>query len=457
MKTNQSGVRKGFTPLWISRTISVSVSWSVTGFVTYYCTNAIGLNAAIVGIMFLASKILDAITNFIVAYIVDNTHSRKGKGRPWDISVVPMWLCIILMYSVPQSWGNAAKYIMIFLCYSLVNAVFGTILGCVDNIYFKHAVFDEKKRNSVQAVNGAASTIAMVGGQILMPVLVAYFEKVPHGWTIFTSIIGIPCAVLGVIRMLTIPELDAEQTQAEIEHISMKDTVQAFISNKYVIIVTLLYFIVQVTNTFGTSPASYYFTYIVGDLSKQALVQLVSFIAVASLLICVPLANKFGRNKVLIVTFFISIAGCVMRFFAGSNMIILMASALISSICIYPFQAFSGLMLIDCMDYGEWKNKKRVEGAIFAGTGLGTTIGPGVGTALCGIVLSGLGYDGTAAVQSASAIMGIRVCYSLIPAVLLLLAVIALVAYDLDKKMPQVREELKDRLAVVPAKTAGKE
>lgn len=146
-----------------------------------------------------------------------------------------------------------------------------------------------------------------------------------------------------------------------------------------------------------------------------------------------------------------------MRFFAGTNMTILMVSALISSICIYPFQAFSGLMLIDCMDYGEWKNRKRVEGAVFAGTGIGTTIGPGVGTALCGIILEGLGYDGTAAVQSARAIMGIRVCYSLIPAALLLLAVIALAAYDLDKKMPQVKSELKERLAAVSTEAAGKE
>lgn len=446
MKTNQSGVRKGFTPLWITRTISLSISWSVAGFVTYYSTEALGLNIAIIGMLLLASKILDAVSNFVIAYIVDNSHSRWGKGRPWDICIVPLWLCTILMYSIPQGWGNTAKYAMIFLSYSMINAVFGTFLSCVDNIYFKHAVFDEKKRNSVQAVNGAFSTIAMVAGSILMPTLVAYFENIPHGWTILTTIIGVPCMILGMIRVMTIPEQDAKETSENSERVTVKDTLEAFVSNKYVILVTLLYFVIQVINTFNSSPASYYFTYVVGDLSKQTLVQMISFAAVLSLFICVPLANKFGRIKVLIGSFILSMIGCIMRFFAGDNITMLMVSTLICSICTYPFMAFSGLMLIDCMDFGEWKNKKRVEGAIFAGTGLGTTIGMGVGSSLCGFVLNFFGYDGTSAVQTGRAIMGIRIAYNLVPAALMIPAIITLVLYDLDKKMPAIREELKERI-----------
>ena len=440
----KSEVRKGFTPLWVTRTISFSLSWSVVGYITYYCTDHLGLSAGIVGMMLLVSKVIDAFTNFAAAYIVDNTHSKFGKGRPWDITMIPYWICIVLMYSIPQGWGDMAKYAMVFLSYTVINAGFGTIASCVDNIYFKHACFDEKKRNSAQAVNGACSTIATVVGSILMPSMVAYFENITNGWMIMTTIIAIPCLILGITRLLTIPELDTDQTSSDdVPRVTIKETLTAFLTNKYVIIVTILYFIIQVINQFASSPATYYYTYIVGNLSMYSIMQAVSFLAGLSLFVCVPLANKFGRAKVQMAAFTISLIGCFIRFFAGTNLLLLGISRVICSICLYPFLAFSGLMMIDCMDYGEWKNKKRVEGAIFAGTGLGTTIGMGVGSALCGFVLEAFGYNGAAEAQTAFALFGIRVCYSLIPAIIMILAVVVLYFYDLDSKMPAIRAELR--------------
>lgn len=441
----ETKVRKGISPLWASRTVSLYVSWAVTGSVTYYCTQKLGLNAAVIGILFLVSKIFDAVTNFIAAYIVDNCHFKKGKGRPWDISVIPMWICIVLLYAIPSGWGMNAKYAMIFIYYTLINAVFGTILTCVDNIYFKHAILEENVRVKVQAFTGGVSMVAMTAVSIIMPMLITKFENVPGGWAKLATCFAVPCAILGMVRYLTVPEVDTEETSNETTHVSVKDTLNAFLTNKYVLIITLMFFAINAINIFNAAPAQYYFTYIVGDLSKQSVVSLISVLAIVSLVVTVPLANKFGKKKVLVGAFIISTAGCLMRFFAGDNMLILMVSGFISSIVTYPFSALSALMLIDSMDYSEWKNRKRVEGAVFAGSSLGSTIGTGVGSSLCGLVLNAFGFDGTAQIQSAKALLGIRVTYSIVPVILLLVVIIALVFYDLDDRMPQIHKDLEAR------------
>ena len=97
---------KGKKVKWATYTISMWLSWAVLGYVNYFSTDHLHLNVGVVGTIFLASKILDAISNFIVATIVDNHKFKKGKGRPWNICIIPYWLCVIIMFSIPASLGT---------------------------------------------------------------------------------------------------------------------------------------------------------------------------------------------------------------------------------------------------------------------------------------------------------------------------------------------------------------
>lgn len=436
--------KHGVTFLWSTRQISLYFSWAVIGYVTYFCTDYIGLNPAVIGTLFLVSKIADAVSNFVIAYIVDNSHHKLGKGRPWDINIIPYWITIILIFAIPASWGTMAKYILVFLYYTLNQAVFGTFLSCIDTIYFKHTFKDEKQRTKVQAFTGGISMVAMTVGGIVMPILIAYFQTIPNGWTIMALVLGVPMAIFGSLRYWLIPETDLDDTKKDV-HVSAKDTIGAFVGNKYVIIITLMYFAINLNNAFGSAPGTYYFKWIVGDVALQSVLNLVSIAAMLSLFVVVPLSNKIGRLPILRFCFLLTAVSCAVRFFAGDNVAMLSVCQLLSAIVTYPFNVFSGLMLIDAMDYGEWKNGKAVEGAIFAASSLGSTIGNGVGAALGGIVIEWFGYDGSAQVQTATALFGIKFSYAIVPAILMLLIVLVLGFYDLDKKMPQIKADLEMR------------
>ncbi|MCC8045571.1 MAG: MFS transporter [Clostridiales bacterium] len=436
--------KHGVGLLWSSRQISTYFSWAIIGYVTFFCSDYLGLSTGIVGTMLLASKILDAISNFVIAYIIDNTHFKQGKGRPWEISVIPYWITLILLFCVPAGWGNAAKYVAVFVFYSLNQAVFGTFLGCVDTIYFKRVFKDEDARNKAQVLTSGLSTIAMLVGTILLPVLIAYFSTIENGWRIMALILGVPMAVIGSLRFLLIPETTSGEGESN-DHVSIKDTIQAFLGNKYVLIITLMYFGMNFYNSYANAPTTYYTKWILGDISLGSVLSAVGMISIVILPFCVPIANKFGRIKPLRFFFMLTSIACLLKFFAGTNLTVLCVLTVIAGLFAYPFNAYSPLMLIDTMDYGHWKNGKVVEGAIFAATGLGSTIGNGVGSALSGVVLAAFGYDGTAAEQTAQALLGIRVGYAIVPAVMLFVIFILLHFYDLEEKMPQIKADLEQR------------
>ena len=141
----------------------------------------------------------------------------------------------------------------------------------------------------------------------------------------------------------------------------------------------------------------------------------------------------------------ISTIAFFIRFFAGKNVVFFAVSCLLSNAGLLPVTVFLNLLLIDSMEYDRWKNHRDVEGAVFAGSSLGTTIGMGVGTSVGGLLLQAFGYDGNLAVQSASATFGIKACVSFIPGIFMVFIFILLLMFDLDKKMPQIRAELAER------------
>ena len=127
------------------------------------------------------------------------------------------------------------------------------------------------------------------------------------------------------------------------------------------------------------------------------------------------------------------------------SVVLLGAGTVLSTIAYTPLTVLTINMLIDCMDYGEWKFKKRGEGIYSCISGFCSKIGTGLGTWLVGFVMTIGGYVSEAGSQSQSAINSIIGAYTVIPAVLYLLSAIAIYFYKLDDELPQIHAELEER------------
>lgn len=98
----------------------------VASFVLLYLTGTMGLDSAIIGSLMLASKVLDGISDVIFGTLIDRTHSKLGKARPWMLyGQVGVSLCLFLLFAIPAG-STTMQYIYFFVVYTALNAVFYT-------------------------------------------------------------------------------------------------------------------------------------------------------------------------------------------------------------------------------------------------------------------------------------------------------------------------------------------
>jgi len=137
---------------------------------TFYATEVVGLDMGIVGILLMVSKLLDAVSGLAVGFLVDRANSRLGKGRSYELFLVPMWFCVVLLFSTPD-FGMVGKAVYVFSFYSLVNTVFHTLLSGGETAYLGRAVQDDHQRARVTSMTAVLVMLACTVGSIILPQL----------------------------------------------------------------------------------------------------------------------------------------------------------------------------------------------------------------------------------------------------------------------------------------------
>ena len=83
----------------------------LSSFVMIYLTNTVGLNPGIVGTLIAVSKLLDGVTDIFFGSLIDKTHSKMGKARPWKM--YPHIRCAtrkVALFAIPKNLGQIAQY-----------------------------------------------------------------------------------------------------------------------------------------------------------------------------------------------------------------------------------------------------------------------------------------------------------------------------------------------------------
>lgn len=102
---------------------------AISAFLLVYYTNVVGASAAAAASIIAFSKLLDGVSDLAMGYIVDHTHSKWGKARPWIARLcIPLAVCTVLMFSVPTSLEGKAQIAYMFLTYNLVSTIFKPVL-----------------------------------------------------------------------------------------------------------------------------------------------------------------------------------------------------------------------------------------------------------------------------------------------------------------------------------------
>lgn len=437
-----STLPKWFIPAWSTAGIGIAVVTVLLNYVTYFSTNVLGLPPALVGGLMLVSKVFDGFTDIMAGFFIDRTNTRLGKGRPYDFAIAFFCLLTVVLFAVP-AMGQTATAVYVFITYTLVFSVFSTLFSCSAPVYLSRAVTNNDDQVRVLSIAGFLTTVPAIVMAIVMPNIIANIGTDRASWSVMAAVICIPCMLLSMVRFLAIKEKKTAEV-GETPKLAVKEGVKLLFNNKYIMIfaATLL-----LTNIGGGMNQSgiYYFEYIVGDISLYSIAALGSLVAPITLILVPVLSRKIGLANVMRIGLGIGVVGYLLPLVNLRSVPVLLAGALCTGISTFPIYMLAGSVVINCMDYGEWLCDKRGEGIYACIIGFCSKVGLGVAAAVIGGAMSLGGFDSTTAIQSPAANTSITLLYTVIPAIIFVAALVIFTFYNLDKKLPGIREELAAR------------
>lgn len=445
-KKTENQDKLGFGKLLVYKSSDVTaagVSAIVLSYLTLYCTDTLGINPTLLGSLLMISKIFDAFTDILGGWLVDNTHTKLGKGRPYELCIIGVTLCTLGLFSASPEWSEVMKCAWIFFMYTLVFSVFTTLRSAA-NIPYTIRAFSNNQNviAKVASYGGIITMTASIGISVAFPILMTKLATSAAGWTKTVAIFVIPLTIIGVMRFIFLKEDPAVDAGEQHNKISIKEVIEMLKINKYIWLYACIMLCYNVTTSLGM--ATYYFKWIIGNTSLISVTSIFSIVLLPLMFSFPAIMRKIGTMGDMIATFcVIGIIGYVIVFFSGANLLGVLIGGAIGAFATLPLAYYGVLFTMKCCTYNEMNGMPRMDGSTGILSNFATKFGSAVGSALTGILLGFAGYvaGDNISVQPDSAIVMIRVLYSLLPAVFLLIILFASKAFaPLERKISKWEE-----------------
>ena len=418
----------------------------VSSFILLYLTGTMGLNSGIIGTLMLASKFLDGISDVIFGTLIDRTHSKLGKARPWMLyGQIGLSVCLFLLFAVPAA-DTTVQYIYFFVVYTALNAVFFT----ANNIAYASLVALITKNNNERVQLGSIRFMFAVVTNIVMGFavtgMVEKFGGGAAGWRTTALIFAIIGLVVNTISCLAVKELPEDELADELaakktknaddDKLSFGETVKILVHNKYYLLILAIYLVYYIMSNLTTGAGAFCATYYWGDGSLLGTFSMMKMFPVIIALALAPgLVKKFGSmQKVNFWGYLVSsVLGIPMIYFAAQkNVKMFLLLMFIKGIFAGMLSGSLNALIAEISSYTTRTTGKRMDGMMFSCSSLGVKVGGGIGTAAVGWLLELGGFVGTAAVQSESAITMIFNLYITFPVIMGVIITVLLAFLDVE-------------------------
>lgn len=419
----------------------------VATFLMFFYTDVLFLNASIVGIILLVSRLFDGVTDIIMGFIVDRTVSPLGKGRVWLLRIcLPYAISGLLLTFVPTFLPEWAQYTYIFISYNLCNSILLTALYVPYNTMTYSMSTKPYERGLLGTFATGGAVLGTVAVSTTVINLAQYFGGGIRGWQITVGIY----AIIGLLAHLLCFKFTRERyvsaaSEAE-KKLDVAGDLKALFKNKYWFIAILLtFFLLFFTALFGGS-GIYFAKGILGNEGYYA--QISSTMALTQLLTLfvafLPMKYLGKRNTALLGSLIISL-GLVVQIFVSDSLAGLVFCSVLKGVGAGFVGAVLYGMVADTIDYGQWKFNKRLDGVGMSALTFVTKVSGGLAGAVIGFLLDVGKYDASATVQAGSANFVLYVAFTYLPLLCMVVTAILLVFYKLEGQLPHIQAELAQR------------
>lgn len=431
-------LKKSKIVLWSLRNISIMAGFVVMSYVSYFATNCLGISAGVIGALLLASKLFDGITDLIAGYFVEKTNTKLGKGRPYDLCIIGVWICTVLMFAVPDI-GYIGKCIWLFLTYTLTNSVFFTLLSAAEPVYMMRAIPDKAQKEFTATLTGLIGVIAAAVGYMIFPVMMDSLGKTQKGWILIALVIAVPMIFIGLIRFVSIKEVVPCTVSENKEKIKIRDIMVSLKNNKYIYLLCTALILTTMVGNIATTVNTYYFNYVIGNVALSGVIGIISLVTPFVILLFPSFLKKISLSRLVSICAVIGILGCMIRQFSGENLLLILVGSALMTIGTLPLSVYSIVMVNDVIDYNEKMTGQRMEGILSSFLCFAQKIGMGFAIGGVGLIMGINGFvsssSGDNVQQPASAINAIVSLFGVVPAALFVGVIILMHFYNIDKNI----------------------
>lgn len=419
----------------------------VGAFLMLYFTDTLYLSPAFVGVLFFVARIWDAINDPMMGMIVDNTHTKYGKFRIWITvgTLVNSVFFILLFHSFHLS--GTALYVYVAVMYILYGMTY-TIMDVPYWSWLPNLTNDPREREKVSVIPRFFASLAGFSVSTFGLYIINYFnkaagEKNPYaetGYTLFAiAIVAVFIITIG-ITVCNVKESSTIGTNSE--KTSLKQAFHLIVKNDQLLAFIGLLLTFNLCTQIAKSFAVYYFKNVCGNEYLYSIFGFAIIAEMMGLMLFPMIAAKISREKVYSIACSLPVAGFLLLGAAGY---IAPQNPILVVLCCVLLFFGSGLSLgvttccmADVIDYGEVKFGVRNESVTCSAQTFLMKAAMAAAGGLTGVGLQIVGYDATAATQSAGTITGIRVLMILIPVIL---AIISLIIYKKCYKLKGAKLE----------------
>lgn len=410
----------------------------IMNFLTFFYTDVFGLTPALVGTLFLALRVFDAISDPIMGVLADRTQSRWGRFRPWQLWIAgPIAAIGVLTFTVPDA-GMGVKiawafgtYLLLSVSYTAINVPYCALINTMTS-----------RHSEVISCQAWRFVLCGVAGFLVSVGLPWLVKALGQGNTAqgYQYGVGVLCAIAAVMFLCCFFWVRERVSLEMLGKFTLREHIAGLRKNDQLLLMLAMPFLlINVFNIRGGG-YMYFITYVLGGSTGYT--SLFFTMVTFSSILGAALVNWLSRHVDTIKLYYytnvvLALLAVGMWFLpTGPSWQTLWLAIILGNGIILGFTLplhFSLMAFSD--DYGEWKTGVRSSGMNFAFNLFFIKLAWASSAGIISLVFIYVAYQPGASNQTPSSLSGITAMETLLPALFHLLLAFAIRACKLNNPM----------------------
>jgi GPH family glycoside/pentoside/hexuronide:cation symporter len=401
-----------------------------------YLTAYLGVPVAIAGFVTTAVLIFDMITDPLIGYLSDKTQSRFGRRAPWMfIGVLVMSAGMVGLFSVPVGMAMSANLAWVIAFFVLATIGF-TMVAIPYGAQSGEITQDPKERSAMTGWRMAFASVGILIGGAVIPGLAGSMGYAMAALAVTPLMVGAVWLSLWSIRKAPRIESAAQ--------VNLSGMFGLVLANRAFVVLVLLYGVMTLAIAMITAGLPFAALYLIVDSGDTALSGAAAALSTLSLMfaafvigsilsqaVWVLLSNRLGKVSALIIglSLYAVLLYALNTQLPSVNVTAIAGMFVLAGMTNGAYQQIPWAMYPDLMDVTRRTSGVAIEGAFSAVWLFGQKLANAAAPAVLGLILAAAGWQettGGVVTQSDGALAALLNAITLIPAVILIVAIIGL-------------------------------